>query len=173
MAYLNRVTLEDKQTESEMRLFSIPSDILLWVQNKRESPAHTHTHTHSHSLREWVWLKVQTEFKTCHSTKGLSSEVTSAPQRLTAFCFRFCGGVYVRVPLHNWKVFSLCVSALIREERRAVKWQRGNLHACRCMCVSHLGESLFAYFLWLWLFNVVLMVCFSLAGGVFTSCQLL
>ncbi len=33
--------LEDKQTGSERRLFSIPSDILLWAQNKREFPSHT------------------------------------------------------------------------------------------------------------------------------------
>lgn len=120
-------------------------------------PPHTLTH-----LREWVWLKVQTEFKTCHSTKGLSSEVTSAPQRLAGFCFCFCGGFMFECLCIIERCFRyVCLHWL---ESWAVKWEHRNLHACRCMHVSHLGESLFAYFLWLWLLNVVMIVCFSVAG---------
>ena len=52
-----------RQTSGEREgLSPILPDILLWAQNKREFPT-------PHSLRERVWLRVQTEFKTCHSTK--------------------------------------------------------------------------------------------------------
>lgn len=65
------------------------------------------------------------------------------------------------MPLHNWKVFSLRVSALIGEERREVE-----ARACKCIwmhvCVTAVRNTICIPDMVVVMFYVAIMVCFSL-----------
>lgn len=40
------------------------------------------------------------------------------------------------MPLHNWKMFLLCLSTLIRKERQAVVCMQVCMHVDACMCYT-------------------------------------
>lgn len=167
MTYLNRISLLDKQTgRREETVFNTVWHLTMTAEQKGISP-----HVR---CEKRVWLKVQTEFKTCHSTKVclLKSQVLLWGCLVSASVL---GGGYVRVPLHNWKVFSLCVSALIREQNRTTEREHGHLHACGCVYVCHTCEKHYSTICILCMvvvmLYVIIMGCFSIVGSVVTSWQ--
>lgn len=164
---LNVVAAQDKQTGSQRRLVSIPSD--MFPESTEQKMGNFHGF-------DW---KFSRNFKpvSMRRFRLLKSQVLLRVSLYAAHISGKRGGPCVWVPLHNWKVFLLCVSALIRVESRAA--ERALCKSARtwmrvCVCArGPPGETLPAFLLWLRLFYAVLMVCLRLVGGVFSSWQLL